>query len=65
MNLLENIVIENAQYRKAMPDDSNPCEIRATVDGEVVSIPIDTSNRHYAEAMRRVAAGTLTIADAE
>ena len=65
MNLLKNIVIENAQYRKALPSDSNPCEIRATVDGEVVSIPIDTNNRHYAEAMRRVAEGTLTISDAD
>jgi hypothetical protein len=57
--------IENAQYIKAIPSDSDPCEIRATVDGEVVSIPIDTSNRHYAEAMRQVAAGTLTIVDAD
>mgnify|MGYP003125723781 FL=1 len=57
--------IENAQYRKALPNDSNPCEIRATVDGEVVSIAIDPKNRHYAEAMRQVSEGTLTIADAD
>ena len=59
------IKIENAQYRKVFPDDSAPIEIRATVDGEVVSIPIDTNNRHYAEAMRQVAEGTLSIADAD
>ena len=59
------IKIENAQYRKVFPDNSAPVEIRATVDGEVVSIPIDPDNRHYAEAMRQVAAGTLTIADAD
>ena len=59
------IRIENAQYRKVFPDDSAPVEIRATVDGEVVSIPVDTNNRHYVEAMRQVAAGTLTIADAD
>ena len=59
------IKIENAQYRKALPSDSSPCEIRATVDGEVVSIAIDPDNRHYAEAMRQVAAGTVTIADAD
>tara|TARA_R100001086_G_C11730121_1_gene229434 strand:- start:366 stop:557 length:192 start_codon:yes stop_codon:yes gene_type:complete len=59
------IKIENAQYRKAFPNDSAPVEIRATIDGEVVMIPINTSNRHYAEAMRQVAAGTLTIADAD
>ena len=65
MNPLKNIVIEDAKYRKALPSDSAPVEIRATVDGEVVSIPIDTSNRHYAEAMRRVAEGTLIVADAD
>ena len=59
------IKIENAQYRKVFPDDSAPIEIRATVDGEVVSIPIDTNNRHYAEAMRQVAEGTLSKADAD
>ena len=59
------IKIENAQYRKVFPDDSAPVEIRATVDGEVVSIPVDTNNRHYVEAMRQVAAGLLTIADAD
>tara|TARA_R100001198_G_C5109973_1_gene137973 strand:+ start:264 stop:455 length:192 start_codon:yes stop_codon:yes gene_type:complete len=59
------IRIENAQYRKVFPDDSAPVEIRATVDGEVVSIPVDTNNRHYVEAMRQVAAGLLTIADAD
>ena len=59
------IKIENEQYGNVFPDDSAPIEIRATVDGDVVSIPIDPDNRHYAEAMRQVAAGTLTIADAE
>jgi pyridoxal biosynthesis lyase PdxS len=59
------MIIENAQYRKGLPNDSTPVEIRATIDGEVVSIPIDTSNRHYAEAMRRVAEGTLIVADAD
>ena len=59
------IKIENAQYIKALPNSPEPEEIRATVDGEVVSIPISTSNRHYVEAMRQVSEGTLTIADAD
>jgi len=34
-------------------------------DGQELFVPIDTGNRHYAEIMRQVETGTLTIADAE
>ena len=30
-----------------------------------ISVPLDPANRHYAEILRQVAAGTLTIADAD
>jgi hypothetical protein len=39
--------------------------ITAVIDGEELSVPLAPANRHYAEIMRQVAAGTLTIADAE
>ena len=40
--------------------------IKLTLDsGEVWSIPIIANNRHYAEIMRQVDAGELTIADAD
>ena len=39
--------------------------IKATIDGVTVSVPLDPANRHYDEIMRQVAAGTLTIADAD
>ena len=39
--------------------------VTAEVDGEVLGIPIDPNNRHYAEILRQVADGTLTIADAD
>lgn len=39
--------------------------VLATINGITMSIPIDTNNRHYAEIMRQVEAGELTIADAE
>jgi len=40
--------------------------IKLTLDSsEVWSVPIIANNRHYAEIMRQVAAGTLTIADAD
>jgi hypothetical protein len=39
--------------------------IYATIDGQQVYVPLATGNRHYDEIMRQVAAGTLTIADAD
>ena len=39
--------------------------IRATINGSVVHVPLDPANRHYAEILRQVDAGTLTIEDAE
>jgi hypothetical protein len=35
------------------------------VDGQKLHVPISEGNRHYAEIMRQVAAGELTIAEAE
>ena len=34
-------------------------------DGEVLCVPTDPTNRHYAEVLRLVDAGELTIADAD
>jgi len=39
--------------------------IEATIDGTEMSVPLDPANRHYAEIMRQVEAGTLTIAEAD
>ncbi len=52
-----------AQYETDMNGDNG--SIEATIDGIKMSVPLDPANRHYAEIMRQVAAGTLTIADAE
>ena len=37
----------------------------AIIDGVEMSVPLDPANRHYAEIMRQVDAGELTIADAD
>jgi len=55
--------ITSAQYTKDMNENQNG--IKAEVDNTVVFIPLDPANRHYAEIMRQVDAGTLTIADAD
>jgi hypothetical protein len=39
--------------------------IKATIDGTEMSVPLDPDNRHYAEIMRQVDAGELTIEDAD
>ena len=60
---MDNMNITTAQYVTDM-DGSNG-SIKATIDGIEMSVPLDPANRHYAEIMRQVDAGTLTIQDAD
>ena len=55
--------IKDAQYMSA--DGKEKCAVNATIDGKLVSVPLDPANRHYAEILRQVKAGTLTIADVD
>ena len=43
----------------------NNASISAIIDGKELNIPLDPDNRHYDEIQRQVAAGTLTIQDAD
>jgi len=54
--------ITSARYHS---EDGKKESIQATIDGVELSVPIDPANRHYAEILRQVENGTLTIADAE
>ena len=57
--------ITNAQYI-AHPIDGTNSSIKATIDGVEMYVPInDAANKESAEIMKQVAAGTLTIADAD
>lgn len=58
------MVIENAQYVLTHGTTENS-SINCTIDGVAMSIPLDPDNRHYAEILKQVNAGTLTIKDAE
>ena len=42
----------------------NVCII-AIIDGIEMVVPLDPTNRHYAEILKQVAEGTLTIEDAD
>jgi hypothetical protein len=37
----------------------------AIIDGVEMSVPLDPANRHYAEILRQVDAGQLTIEEAD
>ena len=54
--------ITSAQY--IAPEGVND-SIKATIDGTEMFVPINSANRHYAEILRQVTAGELTIADAD
>ena len=56
--------ITNAKYNKDYLTNAN-CSINCVADGQTVSVPLDPANRHYAEILRQVEAGTLTIAAAD
>ena len=60
---MESMNITSAQYVQDWK--GNNAVINATIDGIEMSVPLDPANRHYAEIMRQVEAGELTIQDAE
>ena len=59
---MNNMTITSAQY---IAEDGTNASIRAIIDGQAMFVPLDPVNRHYAEIMRQVEAGTLTILEAE
>ena len=56
--------IENAQYYQT-GGTYDVKMISATIDGKQVYVPLDPNNTHYAEILKQVKEGTLTIKDAE
>ena len=63
--------IESAKYlRSKLVDENVPTStdnigIIATIDGKSWTVPLDPANSDYAEMMRLVDAGELTIEEAE
>ena len=58
------MVITNAKYIKDTQTDTN-IGVGATIDEQLYNIPLDTGNRHYAEILKQVADGDITIAEAD
>jgi len=61
---MDNMNITTVQYVADLMSGNN-CSIQATIDGTEMSVPLDPANRHYAEIMRQVEAGTLVVAEAD
>ena len=56
--------IKSAQYIKNT--ESNICGVKVTLaNDEVIYVSRSLENRHYAEILRQVKEGTLTIKDAD
>ena len=58
--------LTNAKYVKSVlsPEQENSI-VKVTIDGVVSWVPTDPANTDYAEILRQVEAGTLTIAPAD
>ena len=55
--------ITSAQYQQ--DDFNNNVSIWATINGVKMCVPVDPANTDYAEIMRQVEAGELTIEEAD
>ena len=61
---MNNMQITSSQYfSNTLSNEVS--SIRATIDGQEMFIPLDPANRHYAEIIRQVEAGTLVIQEAD
>ena len=58
-----NMNIEDAQYNKNLNGDI--VDVKITEGGKIYFVPLNPANRHYAEILKQVKEGTLTIKEAE
>jgi len=56
--------ITDAKYNTSKITGSNG-SINCIINNESWSVPLDPDNRHYAEILRQVDAGIITIEDAD
>ena len=58
------MIITNAKYTTDGIDTDINVNIKATIAGVEMFVPLDTANRHYAEILKQVADGDITIEEA-
>tara|TARA_R100000773_G_C4114482_1_gene52987 strand:+ start:332 stop:523 length:192 start_codon:yes stop_codon:yes gene_type:complete len=59
----QELNITSAKYFNGIIGEKE--SIKATIDRQVMYVPLDENNTHYREIMRQVDAGTLTIEAAD
>jgi hypothetical protein len=59
------MVITDAKYIKTYIGSDANSGVIATIGGQEMCVPLDTENRHYAEILKQVADGDITIAEAD
>ena len=59
------MIITNPQYTTDGIDNDVNSNVKVTIDGVEMFVPLDTGNRHYAEILKQVADGDITIAEAD
>ena len=62
---MDNMNITSAKYENDEINGGILRRLTVVIDGETVTVPQKAGNRHYDEILRQVAAGDLTIADAD
>ena len=62
---MESMNITSTQYVNDLITGEQNVALRATIDGQELSVPLDPANRHYAEILRQVDEGIITIQDAD
>lgn len=62
---MSELNITSAQYLPNVSGDGNGDTIEIVVDGQSMFVPLDPANTEYIEIQRQVAAGDLTILDAD
>jgi len=60
---MDEMTITSAQYVTNI--DGSNMAVKTTINKKEMFVSIDPANRHYAEIMRQVDAGELTIAEAD
>jgi len=59
----QELNITSAKYFNGIIGENE--SIKATIDGQVMYVPLDENNTHYIEILRQVDAGRLTIEEAD
>jgi len=62
---MDRVNITSAMYFSDDELTGKNSSITAVIDGVTLSVPLDPANRHYAEIVKQIEAGTLVVQPAD